>query len=230
MMVPNSLHFFQTATSTDFFYAKEVENRYTTQQVSTTKIDSVSKPISRTSTVCSLEEMEEVGDAEPDVEEVIICEPVIVSDETDEDAHPFVRLPVYDKQGTNKRSVDAECSICFCEYEKGDKIVWSDLKCRHAFHKECILPWLVKGKKRCPVCRHWFVPGAPIANQKKAFEAKRQAEQENLTHSVGLTTEVESQSSSEAETSEVDVAPISCPQTSSHDIENPDLEAGTRSE
>ena len=26
--------------------------------------------------------------------------------------------------------------------------------------------WLSKGKKRCPVCRHWFVPGSKIDDQK----------------------------------------------------------------
>jgi hypothetical protein len=66
------------------------------------------------------------------------------------------------------RHVDGQCALCIDNYEEGDEVTWSDLDCTHAFHKECILQWLSKGKKRCPVCRHWFVPGARIEEQKKA--------------------------------------------------------------
>jgi hypothetical protein len=51
-------------------------------------------------------------------------------------------------------------------------VVWSGLKCQHAFHDECILPWLSKGKKRCPICRLWFDPSSLLKNQKKAFAAE----------------------------------------------------------
>lgn len=90
----------------------------------------------------------------------------------DEEAHLYIRLPVTcSKNSGNLRTVDAHCAICLGEYEAGEKIVWSALlQCQHAFHDECILPWLSKGKKRCPICRHWFVPGTKIDDQKAALQ------------------------------------------------------------
>merc|ERR1711935_514469 len=45
---------------------------------------------------------------------------------------------------------------------------WSHSQCPHVFHKECLMQWLTKGKKRCPICRHWFVPGSKIDDQKQS--------------------------------------------------------------
>ena len=53
------------------------------------------------------------------------------------------------------------------------------LACSHAFHYECILPWLIKGKKRCPICRDWFVPGEKIEDQRN--ELQRQIDQESIS-------------------------------------------------
>jgi hypothetical protein len=88
------------------------------------------------------------------------------------ESHYSIRLPVNClKHIGDKRTVDAHCAICLGVYEAGEKIVWSSLpQCQHAFHDECILPWLSKGKKRCPICRHWFVPGTKIDDQKAALE------------------------------------------------------------
>jgi len=44
------------------------------------------------------------------------------------------------------------CAICLCPYEEGDIRIFSK-RCTHAFHKECILEWLVKGHNECPCCR-----------------------------------------------------------------------------
>lgn len=83
-----------------------------------------------------------------------------VCDDEDENATLQLRLP---KTG---RCVDGTCAFCLDEYEVGDKVVWSDFECPHVFHKECLMVWLSKGKKRCPICRHWFVPGSKIDDQK----------------------------------------------------------------
>jgi len=71
-------------------------------------------------------------------------------------------LPVTDENG-HSRTVNAECTICLMDYESGDKVVWSTRRmCPHAFHAECILVWLSKGKKRCPMCRNFFVPAQRV--------------------------------------------------------------------
>jgi len=64
------------------------------------------------------------------------------------------------------RCVDGTCAFCLEEYEAGDEISHSDMQCEHVFHKDCLMQWLSTGKKRCPVCRHWFVPGSKIDDQK----------------------------------------------------------------
>ena len=41
------------------------------------------------------------------------------------------------------------CSICLCEYEKGDKLI--SLPCKHVFHEDCITSW-TNHNTRCPLC------------------------------------------------------------------------------
>ena len=74
--------------------------------------------------------------------------------------HPF------NKSGGTFANVEASCSICLLDYEVGDRVVFSTRSvCRHAFHEDCILKWLENGKKRCPICRNFFVPGTPMDNK-----------------------------------------------------------------
>eukprot|EP00978_Attheya_sp_CCMP212_P000355 scaffold732_cov48-Attheya_sp.AAC.6 len=48
---------------------------------------------------------------------------------------------------------DNTCSICLEAFQVGDKISWSEnIKCKHVFHHECIVHWLIK-HERCPCCR-----------------------------------------------------------------------------
>ena len=59
-----------------------------------------------------------------------------------------------------KREVPNLCCICFSDYQSGQEIVWSSNRsCRHAFHKSCVMPWLIK-TLCCPVCRQSFVSGS----------------------------------------------------------------------
>lgn len=59
-------------------------------------------------------------------------------------------------------SEDSEmCAICLCPYEEGDVRIFSK-SCPHAFHKECILEWLVKGHDECPCCRKNMVTKSEI--------------------------------------------------------------------
>lgn len=103
------------------------------------------------------------GEVDSDIEEVsedVDRSECRVCDEDDENAVLSLKLP------GSGRCVDGTCALCIDEYEVGDMVVWSGLECPHVFHKECLMQWLSKGKKRCPICRHWFVPGSKIDDQK----------------------------------------------------------------
>lgn len=53
--------------------------------------------------------------------------------------------------------VQAACAICMEEYREGDEICWShNERCLHAFHRECIIEWLIRHDD-CPCCRHNFL-------------------------------------------------------------------------
>lgn len=66
--------------------------------------------------------------------------------------HGQLRLPT-------KGVVPNCCAICLGDYEVGDEVVWSsNEECPHAFHKDCILDWLIKMQPEtpCPCCRQEF--------------------------------------------------------------------------
>ena len=44
---------------------------------------------------------------------------------------------------------DPTCSICLCEYEKGENLTM--LPCKHVFHQDCINSW-TEHNTRCPLC------------------------------------------------------------------------------
>lgn len=50
----------------------------------------------------------------------------------------------------SKQSESVQCAICMSSFEIGDRLL--HLLCRHAFHDECVLPWL-KQSSTCPSCR-----------------------------------------------------------------------------
>lgn len=70
-------------------------------------------------------------------------------EEEDEDAPKKVDLAKI-KEIKLKRKKKQACSVCLCDMEKGDKVM--KLKCKHYFHRGCIVPWFEKNDK-CPNCR-----------------------------------------------------------------------------
>jgi hypothetical protein len=50
----------------------------------------------------------------------------------------------------NKKD-EINCSICLCDMENNDE--YFDIKCKHIFHKDCILKWLEEFNYICPICR-----------------------------------------------------------------------------
>lgn len=52
---------------------------------------------------------------------------------------------------------EMRCHVCFGSFEVGEEVSWSKFGyCKHVYHYECILPWLLLGHVRCPVCREPF--------------------------------------------------------------------------
>ena len=131
---------------------------------------------------------ESTDDEEDESSEEDICE------KCDEDVQLYIRLPIQASHKCDKgqRVVEAHCAICFSNYEPGEKVAWSgEEHCKHAFHYDCIMPWLSNGKKRCPVCRHWFVPGARIEDQKQDLleeqeEQTRRQQQASSSSEIAL--------------------------------------------
>jgi len=61
------------------------------------------------------------------------------------------------EQVSDEKEEKAHCSICLTEFRLGDELSWSrDLKCKHVFHSECLIPWLMKNNE-CPFCRENIV-------------------------------------------------------------------------
>ena len=68
----------------------------------------------------------------------------------------FIPEAFQDKEGNEEysyqnggRKIANCCAICLCEYEVGEKLVWSDnVACKHAFHDDCILYSILKVKSK----------------------------------------------------------------------------------
>mmetsp|Transcript_10942 Transcript_10942/g.26296 ORF Transcript_10942/g.26296 Transcript_10942/m.26296 type:complete len:351 (-) Transcript_10942:437-1489(-) len=131
------------------------------------------------------------------------------------DLHPTcLRLP----DSAGGRCVDGTCALCLDDYCAGDEVVWSNChKCQHAFHKECFLLWLSKGKKRCPICRNWFVPGQKIEDQKvlhgeawtDALAEMVRAEKEETERAEAAKAMLESQQKQEKQKAEQETSAVS---------------------
>jgi hypothetical protein len=104
------------------------------------------------------------------VEGTVMEYPVEMFDLADEN-NGVIRLP---SDGVNgDRTVPAVCVICLCPYECGEQISWSPKSsCKHAFHTDCIVPWLAKTEEpKCPVCRQEFCTAAVIEDDLYEDEA-----------------------------------------------------------
>jgi hypothetical protein len=44
------------------------------------------------------------------------------------------------------------CSICIDEFEAGERLTLLP-RCQHAFHRDCIMPWLMERQGCCPLCK-----------------------------------------------------------------------------
>ena len=87
----------------------------------------------------------------------------------------LVRLPP-DAVNAN-RTVHGVCAICLGPYAEGEQVSWSpQVNCQHAFHTDCIIPWLAKkNDPKCPVCRQEFCSTAAVDEATRELNLQREA-------------------------------------------------------
>ncbi|KAI8986092.1 hypothetical protein BD414DRAFT_487625 [Trametes punicea] len=63
----------------------------------------------------------------------------------------FSELEHYEREGRVASSCVDRCLICLDDYQPEDDLRL--MRCRHAFHKDCVDKWLQVGRNNCPACR-----------------------------------------------------------------------------
>jgi hypothetical protein len=52
----------------------------------------------------------------------------------------------------NRQTTCTACSICIEDFVEGETLTLLP-RCQHAFHKDCIMPWLTERSAMCPLCK-----------------------------------------------------------------------------
>jgi len=89
------------------------------------------------------------------------------------------------KQIPTKKFVKGEdpetCPICLDDFEEGEKL--RILPCGHAYHCQCIDPWLLKTRRLCPICKRKVLPGRDDSSDSENDESNRRAGPSRLASS-----------------------------------------------
>lgn len=59
-------------------------------------------------------------------------------------------------ESNNRKPIEGDCPICFCEFEAKEDIVWCRAACGQNIHKQCFQMWAKTkgaGHVTCPFCR-----------------------------------------------------------------------------
>mmetsp|Transcript_15038 Transcript_15038/g.30553 ORF Transcript_15038/g.30553 Transcript_15038/m.30553 type:complete len:160 (-) Transcript_15038:27-506(-) len=75
----------------------------------------------------------------------------------------------------------ASCPVCTEEFEASESV--KELPCRHAFHGDCIIPWLTKCNT-CPMCRY-ELPTDDTRYEEERRRRERQKAAESM-YSMGM--------------------------------------------
>ena len=106
----------------------------------------------------------------PDVEKGdITTEEQLNNEEDEEPAAADTSSPSVDRRRSNSmaRSLSmkltkkddhtSKCYLCLMAYTQGEEVAFSkNNKCKHQFHKDCIVEWLMK-RTACPCCREEYI-------------------------------------------------------------------------
>ena len=63
-----------------------------------------------------------------------------------------IRQVVEDNLGSLNMEENVLCTICLSRFKAAEEVCQFRCHESHLFHKECILPWLIK-KNECPICK-----------------------------------------------------------------------------
>lgn len=69
------------------------------------------------------------------------------------------------------------CPICVEDFEEGDDLRILPCEGRHAYHRDCIDPWLLGVSSLCPLCRLDLAGDAPAEPEEIDYGAEQVAEQ-----------------------------------------------------
>lgn len=59
--------------------------------------------------------------------------------------------------GCDEEECEGACNICLNEFQQGEEVSdASNPECRHFFHTECVIDWLLRNRI-CPICRRDFL-------------------------------------------------------------------------
>lgn len=102
------------------------------------------------------------------------------------------QIAVVEDDGTPEHA----CAICLNEYTADDVVAYSDGDlCRHEFHEECIISWLMKHKD-CPLCRHIYLTDDNDVEQQRhrgGSAAHEALENSTLTDGIAGNADIEQQ-------------------------------------
>jgi hypothetical protein len=93
-------------------------------------------------------------------------------------------LEAYDDIDLVKRGgEEPSCSICLCEYERGELVV--RLQCDHIYHDSCLNSWTTN-HTRCPLCNYDLMDGfqQPVSVQQQ--QAQQHAEEQRAFRTMAL--------------------------------------------
>ena len=65
------------------------------------------------------------------------------------DSEEVVRPPA---ELVSSKTTCTMCSICIDDFERGERLTFLP-RCQHAFHRDCIHPWLTGRQGCCPLCK-----------------------------------------------------------------------------
>ena len=99
----------------------------------------------------------------------------------------------------------ATCAVCIEDYESGDEL--RALDCGHAFHKDCIDPWLITKRACCPVCKHVIAPPPPPTNATRRDSRRRRRSRWSVLSNASLPTDASGAASADESDLEAPLLP-----------------------